>query len=93
MNTPEASPGEIVIRVRLEYPPGEAREPAPAEPRAYRVETVAELLEVGKTAVYDLIMTGQLDSLKIGNSRRVPRAALERYMARSSQTETPGSAA
>jgi excisionase family DNA binding protein len=91
--TAEASPGEIVIRVRLEYPAGEARDPAPAGPLLYRVETVAELLEVGKTAVYDAIMTGELESVKIGASRRIPRDALERYVARLTRTETPGSAA
>jgi excisionase family DNA binding protein len=95
MNPPEVSAeaGEIVIRVRLEHPAGEAREPAPADPQAYRVETVAELLDVGKPAIYDAIMTGELESMKIGASRRIPRAALERYVARLTRTETPGSAA
>jgi excisionase family DNA binding protein len=95
VNPPEVSAeaGEIVIRVRLEYPAAEIREPGSADPEAYTVDEVAKLLRVGKTAIYDAIMTGELDSLKIGQSRRIPRDALKRYLARLTRTETPGSAA
>lgn len=47
-----------------------------------RVEEVAELLDVGRTRVYDLIRSGELQSVKIGGSRRIPPAALQRYLDR-----------
>jgi excisionase family DNA binding protein len=55
----------------------------------YRVEEAAELLAVSRAKVYDLIMTGVLESVKIGGSRRIPRGALEKYVARLS-SETAG---
>ena len=36
----------------------------------------AEHLSVGRSKVYELIRLGQLRSVKIGGSRRIPRAAL-----------------
>ena len=47
-----------------------------------RVEDVAELLGIGRTRVYLLIKCGDLDSVKIGGSRRVPSTALQRYLDR-----------
>jgi excisionase family DNA binding protein len=95
MRPPEVSAeaGEIVIRVRLEYPPGESHEPTPAGPLLYRPEVAAELLAVSRDKLYELIMTGELESVKIGTSRRIPPGALVRYVARLTRTETPGSAA
>jgi excisionase family DNA binding protein len=46
-----------------------------------RVEEVAQLLEIGRTRVYHLIASGELASVKIGGSRRVPTAAVHRYVA------------
>jgi excisionase family DNA binding protein len=45
-----------------------------------RVEEAAALLDVGRTRIYDLITSGALQSVKIGGSRRVPAAALQRYV-------------
>lgn len=47
-----------------------------------RVEEVAELLDVGRTTVYALIKCGDLHSVKIGGSRRVPSTALQNYLDR-----------
>lgn len=44
-------------------------------------EEAAEALRVGRAKVYDLMRTGALRSVKIGGSRRVPRTALEAYVA------------
>lgn len=46
----------------------------------YRVEEVAKLLDVGRTAVFDLIRSGELASVKIGGARRIPRQAVENYI-------------
>ncbi len=46
-----------------------------------RVEEVAQLLGIGRTRIYHLIASGELASVKIGGSRRVPTAAVHRYVA------------
>ena len=39
--------------------------------QAYTVEQVAKMLNIGRDKVYYLLRTGQLRSIKIGNSRRI----------------------
>ena len=41
------------------------------------VEEAAELLRIGRTQAYRLVRDGELRSVKIGASRRIPRAALD----------------
>ena len=50
------------------------------EPLLLRVEEAARLLCIGRTRVYDLINSGELKSVKIFGSRRVPRASIDRYV-------------
>ncbi len=45
-------------------------------------EHAADKLDVGRTTVYALMASGELRSVKIGRSRRVPAAALEEYVGR-----------
>ncbi|OAA26555.1 DNA-binding protein, excisionase family [Frankia sp. EI5c] len=42
----------------------------------------AEILAIGRTTVYELLATGALESVRIGRSRRIPRAALNAYVRR-----------
>ena len=46
------------------------------------VVEVAERLRLSRTAVYELVMSGRLASLKLGKSRRVSEAALHEFIAR-----------
>lgn len=39
-------------------------------------EEAAEALRLGRSKVYDLIRTGELESVKVGRCRRVPVTAL-----------------
>jgi excisionase family DNA binding protein len=48
----------------------------------YKPETAGAKLEMGRTAIYHLVKTGELRSVKIGRSRRIPAAALEEYVNR-----------
>jgi excisionase family DNA binding protein len=48
----------------------------------YSVEEAAQLLGIGRTFMFELVATGQVDSLKIGKRRKVPRQALHEYIAR-----------
>ena len=46
-----------------------------------RPEEVAEVLAIGRTGVFELIRTGELRSVKIGKSRRIPADAVVEYVA------------
>ena len=46
------------------------------------VEQAAKRLNISRRAIYELISTGAIDSVKIGATRRVPRDATDRYVAR-----------
>lgn len=46
------------------------------------VEEVAQALRLGRTKTYALILSGAIDSISIGRCRRIPREALEDFVAR-----------
>ncbi len=46
------------------------------------VQEVAAKLSVGRSLAYELVMRGEIPSVKIGKSRRVPAGEVERYVAR-----------
>ncbi len=48
--------------------------------KLYRVEEAAQLLGVSRTRIFDLIKLGELRSVKIGSSRRIPAGALDEYI-------------
>lgn len=48
----------------------------------YSVEEAAQLLGIGRTFMFQLVATGEVDSLKIGNRRKIHRDALDSYIAR-----------
>lgn len=45
------------------------------------VEEAARRLAIGRTVAYSLIRSGELPSVKIGRSRRVPVSTLQEYVA------------
>ena len=45
-------------------------------------EEASEVLGIGRTKVYALIADGDLLSVRIGTSRRVPRDAVDEFIAR-----------
>jgi excisionase family DNA binding protein len=51
------------------------------EPLLLRPREAFALLGIGHTAGYELLMSGDLPSIKIGRSRRIPRAALQDWIA------------
>lgn len=53
----------------------------------YRVEEVARALRIGRTKVFDLIKSGELASVKIGGSRRIPASSVHEYLSRLIQQE------
>jgi excisionase family DNA binding protein len=47
----------------------------------YRIEEAAQVLRIGRSKAYELIRSGELPVVRIGRAVRVPRAALEKWVA------------
>jgi excisionase family DNA binding protein len=58
-------------------------------PILFDVKTVARILSVSRSTVYDLIQTDQLKSVHIGRSRRVSQNQLVEYIHKIEQFEYP----
>jgi excisionase family DNA binding protein len=56
------------------------------------VEEAARRLRLGRTLVYRLISSGQLESVKVGRLRRVPAECLPEYVATLRRTRGPEAA-
>lgn len=60
-------------------------EPTPPKPRAsperelLTVEEAAQQLGVGRTKTFALVRSGDLESVRIGRLRRVPKSAIDHY--------------
>ena len=52
-----------------------------SRPLLVRVEEAAHILSLGRTMIYELLANGQLPSVTIGTARRIPLAALEKWVA------------
>jgi excisionase family DNA binding protein len=52
-----------------------------------RVEEAAQRLGIGRTSMYRLVMTGDVESVHIGGLRRIPAPCLEEYVDRLRQHE------
>lgn len=50
------------------------------EPLAYTIPQAAQKLSIGKRSMWHLVYTDQIESVKIGASRRIPREALLAYL-------------
>jgi len=48
----------------------------------FRVEEAALRLGIGRTSMYRLVMSGEVESVLIGGLRRVPAPCLEEYVDR-----------
>ena len=46
------------------------------------VAEVAEALHIGRSKVFDLVIGGEIESVKIGKLRRIPVSAVHDYAAR-----------
>ena len=56
-----------------------------AQPLAYRVKQVAEMLNVPVSTVYEWVCTGAIASVRVGRDRRklilIPASAVEEFLA------------
>lgn len=54
----------------------------PAGKLLYRAEEAAVIMSLSRTAVFGLIRSGDLDTIKIGHRRRIPLSSIQDYVAR-----------
>ncbi len=52
----------------------------PVEPICVRVNDAARMIGVGRTKLYQLIATGELETVKIGKATRVTTASLQKFV-------------
>jgi excisionase family DNA binding protein len=48
----------------------------------YSVREAGELLSIGRVKLYELVAAGRIESVRLDGSRRIPREALEAFIAR-----------
>ena len=53
-------------------------------PLVLKVEDLMPILSIGRNMAYKLVRTGQIYSVRIGRSYRIPRNALEDYLRKTS---------
>ncbi len=56
----------------------------------FTVPETAELLGISENHTWNLVHRGELPSIKLGHLRRVPRAALEEWIAKQCTGAAPG---
>ena len=54
----------------------------------YNPEQAADLLNVSRSAIYELMRSGELESIKIGRSRRIPASAISDFVERQRAEQT-----
>ena len=47
--------------------------------KAYTPDEVAQMFQISKHTVYELIKRGELQAFKVGNKMRIEHAEIERY--------------
>lgn len=52
------------------------------DPLLHTPEAAAALLSIGRSKVFELLANGDLQSVQIGRSRRIPDSALRAYVER-----------
>jgi len=60
------------------------------DPLVYSVEQAADLLGIGRTFMFRLLATGEIESFKIGKRRKIAREALDRYIDRLRREQADG---
>jgi excisionase family DNA binding protein len=53
-----------------------------------RVEEGAKLLDISRARLYTLLSEGQIKSIKIGRSRRIPLSEIQRWIASEMEQQT-----
>jgi excisionase family DNA binding protein len=67
------------VKVRAEVP-GDPPQEVLIDPLLLTIDETAQVLRLSRRFVYVLVMTGQIRSIKLGRSRRVPLKWLHEYV-------------
>jgi len=52
------------------------------EPLAVRIPLAAQMLGIGKSTLYEMIASGEIETIKVGRSTLVPTDSLRAFLAR-----------
>jgi len=56
------------------------RQPQPGERRAYLVEEIAAILDIGRTSAYKLVKEGNFKIVRIGNAIRISKKSFDEWL-------------
>lgn len=59
----------------------------PTQPLVYTVAEAADALRIGRSKLYELLASGEIESIHIGRSRKIPATALSDYVNRLREKE------
>lgn len=51
-----------------------------SQPKTYKVDEIAEILSIGRTAAYALVKEGHFKSVRIGSAIRVSRLSFDAWL-------------
>jgi excisionase family DNA binding protein len=61
--------------------------PPPVEPICVKVNDAARMIGIGRTKLYELIASGELEAIKLGKSTRIMTASLHQLVMRQREPE------
>lgn len=61
--------------------------PPPAEPICVKVNDAARMIGVGRTKLYELIASGEIEAIKLGKSTRIMTVSLHELVRRQREPE------
>ena len=70
----KALPLEVIKMIELLRPKSEDLS------RTLKVEELMPILRIGRNTAYELVRSGQIRSIRIGRSYRIPKGAIEEYL-------------
>lgn len=56
----------------------------------YKVEEVAQMLAIGRSKMWEIVLRGDIDSVKLDGSRRITREAVHAYVRRLAESGSAG---
>jgi excisionase family DNA binding protein len=78
----EAVAHEGLVRPEPAGAGGDSAGEVKVERLLYSVREAAQLLSIGRVKLYELMAAGRIESVRLDGSRRIPREALEEFVAR-----------
>lgn len=58
------------------------------EIRAVSVETMAKMIDIGRTSAYELVRTGRVNSVRVGRRLLIPLTAIDEFLAGRAQVDS-----